>query len=288
MGKKILIYYHNDMDGIASAAIVRKAFPDYEPKYMPCQYGQELELHFPRNYDLLFLVDFSFSEGLMKRLLRLYGYRFCWIDHHITAKESIPHLWDVGAGGIEGKRCLSKSACELTWEFLFPKEEMPEAIKLIGDRDMWEFEYGEKTKIMCEYFFVKIRYPGDEFLASLLSDDCDLTSAYACGEALMLSKTGRVNKAFSLGKDITFNGCKCLAINTPNDVSDVGQKGYKENGYPIVLMWHMRVDEIKVSLRSDTIDVEKIAKKYGGGGHKAAAGFKVSYEKLGRILNNLE
>ena len=37
---------------------------------------------------------------------------------------------------------------------------------------------------------------------------------------------------------------------------------------------------ITVSLRSDgSVDVSKLAKKYGGGGHKAAAGFSF---KVGR------
>ena len=39
-------------------------------------------------------------------------------------------------------------------------------------------------------------------------------------------------------------------------------------------MFAFNGDFHKVSLRSKTIDVSKIALKYGGGGHKEAAGFE--------------
>ncbi|MBI2036889.1 MAG: hypothetical protein HYT14_00835 [Candidatus Liptonbacteria bacterium] len=46
------------------------------------------------------------------------------------------------------------------------------------------------------------------------------------------------------------------------------------------IVWYERDGQIKVSLRSNgTVNVAKFAEKFGGGGHKAAAGFAVPVNK---------
>jgi nanoRNase/pAp phosphatase (c-di-AMP/oligoRNAs hydrolase) len=48
----------------------------------------------------------------------------------------------------------------------------------------------------------------------------------------------------------------------------------KEKRIGIAIVWYSEGGAIKVSLRStDKFDVSKLAEKYGGGGHKKAAGF---------------
>lgn len=42
--------------------------------------------------------------------------------------------------------------------------------------------------------------------------------------------------------------------------------------------------EVVFSLRSAQMDVQEIAKLYGGGGHKNAAGFKTTFKELMNIL----
>ena len=74
---------------------------------------------------------------------------------------------------------------------------------------------------------------------------------------------------------VEFEGFKVYAINVPDMfASDIGNElALRTNSFGIV--WSEDDKGIRVSLRSvKDFDVSEIAKKYGGGGHKGAAGFK--------------
>ena len=64
-------------------------------------------------------------------------------------------------------------------------------------------------------------------------------------------------------------------INTTSDASDIGEFVYQKPDYDIAVMWQMINDMVQVSLRSNTVDCAEIAQKYGGGGHRGAAGFTI-------------
>ena len=58
-------------------------------------------------------------------------------------------------------------------------------------------------------------------------------------------------------------------------VSEIGSELVKKLP-PIGIIWSQRKDKIVVSLRSNgKVDVSKLAKKFGGGGHKASAAFRL-------------
>jgi nanoRNase/pAp phosphatase (c-di-AMP/oligoRNAs hydrolase) len=78
---------------------------------------------------------------------------------------------------------------------------------------------------------------------------------------------------------VKFAGHKAFVANSPALVSEIGHVlATKANGVGIV--WVKKGDKLKVSLRSNgKVDVSKIAVKYGGGGHKAAASFSLPIKK---------
>jgi oligoribonuclease NrnB/cAMP/cGMP phosphodiesterase (DHH superfamily) len=71
----------------------------------------------------------------------------------------------------------------------------------------------------------------------------------------------------------------CAVLNCTGEISEIGNT--LALTYPCVAMWfETETGEIVYSLRSsaenpDHVDVSVIAKCFGGGGHKHAAGFKV-------------
>ena len=72
-----------------------------------------------------------------------------------------------------------------------------------------------------------------------------------------------------------FNGYKTLVVNSPIWNSEIGHI-LADKLPPIGIIWFQRNGRICVSLRSNgKVDVSELAKRYGGGGHKAAAGFDV-------------
>jgi len=72
-----------------------------------------------------------------------------------------------------------------------------------------------------------------------------------------------------------------LALNTPMHGSEVGHELANQSG-TYGLVWYMGADlRIKCSLRSNgDYDVSAIARSFGGGGHKNAAGFETDIDTL--------
>ena len=283
---KTICYYHADMDGIASAAIVRKKYPDCE--LVKVQYGDNIDVEKYKGKHLI-LVDFSFPKDLMKDIVNICNEKlimdFTWIDHHKSAMEENKEIWD---SNIEGKREIGKAACELTWEYYFPDEKMPQAIRLVGDRDLWKFKYSD-TETFNEYAYLMVDYPTSEFWERLLSNTikAKTTIEVFCkrGHLLLFAKQKRVVKAFDNGQDGVFEDHRCRTVNTNHDISDVGNY-IVESGYPLAVVFSNRKDKLIVSLYSNDIDVSEIAKKYGGGGHKEASGFEIEFNIFKEALTN--
>ena len=80
---------------------------------------------------------------------------------------------------------------------------------------------------------------------------------------------------------VNFLGRRVLASNYPILRSEIGHELLKKKP-PLSIIWREKGGRISVSLRSDgSVDVAAIAEKYGGGGHKSAAGFTLEKgEKL--------
>jgi len=89
----------------------------------------------------------------------------------------------------------------------------------------------------------------------------------------------------SRAKETAFEGYKALIIETPVFHSEVGN-ALAQKLPPIGIVWVQKNGKISVSLRSDgTVDVSKLAEKYGGGGHKSASGFVLdTREELDRLF----
>jgi oligoribonuclease NrnB/cAMP/cGMP phosphodiesterase (DHH superfamily) len=73
---------------------------------------------------------------------------------------------------------------------------------------------------------------------------------------------------------IDFHGHRTLALNWVLEASDMGEKIYKELGYEVALMFYFTGNIWNFSLRSEKVDVSKLALQYGGGGHPGASGFR--------------
>ena len=271
-----MCYFHNDMDGIASASIVKKVYPN--AKFQAVDYGDDWDASDIINSKCI-IVDFSFDN---MEELKQYPDILCWIDHHKSAMEKNKELWD--SDEIDGLRDITKSGCELTWDWFFPHEKVPRAIELIGDRDMWKFKYGDETRAFHEFVSSRYKEPNIDLLNLKIDSFMDEFTTEDIGRMLLEKKREQINKSFEQGTDIKFHSHKTRLINTNLNVSGVGEYCYKDKGYPIALIWSKRGDKIVCSLRSNTIDVGKIAESHGGGGHKFASGFTLAnFKELEKI-----
>lgn len=215
----------------------------------------------------------------MEEFVKICGPKLVWIDHHKTAIEKFPELWN--SNSIPGIRLTEKAACVLTWEYTHPESiSPPAAVTYIGDKDLWKFDYLE-TKAFNAGFSLMVKTPDNSLWEELLGSEYEDTvnKMIALGELLLEAQNHKLQKAFDRGVDCTFHNLKARLVNTTGNISELGEFIYKKPEYDIAIMWQAVEEMVVFSLRSDSgnpesPDCAKIAQQYGGGGHKNAAGFQ--------------
>ena len=266
-----ICFHHDDADGRASGAVVRYALGkdvhlieiDYDRLVIPWDLVE--------NADRVVVTDFSFPLDWMKRLAD--GRELIWIDHHVSAIKEFQGISDEWPG----LRDINEAACVLAWKYFFPERAVPRAVVLIGDRDIWR--WAEKdTGAFGEGIFVQdYRSENDAVWVPLLEDDDKVFNAILTeGARLREIRLNEINTLVERrGYEVIFFGERTLAVNAPGN-GDIGQRS-RDLGYEIAYCYDDRMElgvlSTNVTLFSREADVSVIAKKFGGGGHKHAAGF---------------
>ena len=70
---------------------------------------------------------------------------FIWIDHHISA---ISENRDCMCDGMTD---VKSAACELTWQYFFPNQQMPEIVRLLGRYDCFGHKGTEEEQTVLEF-----------------------------------------------------------------------------------------------------------------------------------------
>lgn len=265
----LCIYHSNDLDGQCSGAIVKYKYPECE--LFGIDYGQEIPWNLIGKHNKIFLVDFSFQPVNNTLKLIDLNKQLIWIDHHISA---IRELFDYD---IKGLQEVGKGACELTWRFLFPNKKIPLAVKLLSQYDVWNHK---DIRTIPFQYGIRLRdtHPDNQNFWSRLFSSNDLLSFIVTVGNNILTYIEKENRIFSKQSfELDFEGYKCIALNKSGNSK---MFDFVENidKYDIKLTFVYKYNSWTITLYTsqDNIDVSKIASKYGGGGHKQAAGFQVN------------
>lgn len=284
-------FYHSaDLDGHCSGAIIKLKYPDCE--MFPIDYGDPFPwsaIKFKENEaKYVFMVDFClqpFSDMLkLKDMCSL-----IWIDHHKTAINE----WKKVKPFIRGIRDTKFAACELVWEYIYdaddPKE-TPKSVKLLGRYDIWNntspiwestilpFQYGLKM-----YKTDPKEVKNLELWYDLLTDnDCKINDIINEGN-IILAYQKKIDREVMLRNafERDFEGYKALCVVSTSRGSKLFDNALNKDSYDLFIVYEMRKDRLwNIHMYSEKIDVGEIAKKYGGGGHKGAAGFQIQDARL--------
>lgn len=300
-------FYHLDLDGKCAGYLVWHyaclGEEDEKPEnFIKINYGMEFPLDKIKKDERVFIVDFSIEPGDMRELLKITK-NVVWIDHHKTTIEKykdfesyIPGIRMTGPGisgaslvwwyfnnnafydGMEKVQGLQPQEDE-DWD-----EDMPLALLLVADWDTWTFNYREKTK----YFhtaFEMLEYEPWQFgrWFELIKDPYVLIEQ---GRLLYQYKQKQAEEYIkSKGFAVEFEGYKCFAVNYGLINSDFFESVDDKYDVYIGFAYNGGSKRWSYSLRAanDDVDVSKIAVKYGGGGHKGAAGFASDKYVLGEM-----
>lgn len=276
----MIVFHHNDADGRCAAAIVLKWAKENGRvlRFVEMDYSMSCPLDIIKLLEMVVIVDFSFKPEVMERILNKVGEEnIIWCDHHVTAKE-----YDYGFE-VKGRRDFSHkglSGCELTWAHFFSNEPLPLAVNLIGDYDAWRLEMEPECFEFYEGLKLEDQHPEAPIWTALISasDKDHIVHTIKSGGKVAIKYRDNycadLMKAHGYETVIGMAGAQGYQAYATN-MFMFGSKGFGEKfkQYPICIAYIHNGEKFIVSLYSETVDVSEIAKFYGGGGHKGAAGF---------------
>lgn len=265
-------FYHADMDGHCSGAIVRHETGNPDIDFIEINYHNDFPFGVINPGELVYIVDFSIQkEGEFDKLLEITN-NVVWIDHHTTAIERHSHL-----SYLKGIREHDKpAACELVWKyFAGDTKKTPRAVKLLGDYDTWTFKYGDETKLFQAGIKLEKTHPKSPIWDGLFKDDGKVAQIIYQGDiAIKYRDNVSENLMRGFSYETVFEGHKGIVCNQGITGSHLF-KSVEKKEYELMIPIVFDGSQWTVSVYSTTgIDCAEIAKKYGGGGHKGAAGFQ--------------
>lgn len=243
-------------------------------------------------YDKLFIVDYSVKPSVLAAIAEYYpNMQTVMLDHHKTAFERYkPEMkvvkdsylsWEphVNVGVILDN---DQSGASLCWQYFYQDFcqdtlPMPFLVDYVKDHDLWRFEQGDRTKWVNKFLSVarKTLDNWEDIHRQLEKDPQDILDM---GKQLQKEHDWNVAQAVGMHSAIVIQGYRGLATRCKDKkyVSDVGHELAVQSGtFGACYAIHTERNSISWSLRSEgEFDVSAIAKKFGGGGHKNAAGFE--------------
>jgi oligoribonuclease NrnB/cAMP/cGMP phosphodiesterase (DHH superfamily) len=282
--ESLIIYHASCADGFTAAWVVHQYGHNHglshNPELWYAQYGSAPPDVTGRD---VVIVDFSYPLDVMLELAEKAKSILC-LDHHKTVDDEVKALdwvtfdnersgamlaWDYFAGAAE-YATIGQSLCDY-----------------VQDRDLWQWKLPHSHEVSAALTLTPMKLDAWTAFASALEFDADVILQR--GRTVMQLQTLMAEQKT---KQVTFRNIRGHEVPCAN----LAVKLQSEFGHMLVdvedpppfaasffLMQDDKGDEIAVfSLRSTDRgeDVGAIAKSFGGGGHRNAAGFSVPLSAL--------
>lgn len=268
--KPLVIYHGNCADGFSAAWCFWRKYRD-GADYHAGVYNEPPPDVAGRD---VYLVDFSYKRPVVEQMLNVAA-SVTLIDHHKTALDDLSGLGNVYDRFHEFTD-LDRSGATLAWDFLFPNEPRPLLLGHVEDRDLWRFKLEGTREIQA--FVFSHEYTFEQWDAMMNADRVELLKMTAAGAAIERKHHKDIAELVKVcQRRMTIGGHDVPAASLPYTMgSDAGHLMAQGEKFS-ACYWDTAEHRI-FGLRSapDGVDVSDIAKQYGGGGHKHAAGFRVA------------
>lgn len=304
-----LIIYHKDCpDGFCAALIAKKRYP--EAALLALSHGLS-ESHVAgiisscTNLDVL-MVDFSFPTRDSNVALNTHAKSFRIFDHHKTAQAELDGL-DFTVFDV------NRSGAGITWDELFGRYDrkfhhnregreidlgdgrvyigMPEPLRpwyvdYVQDHDLWKHELPSSREVNA--YIMTLPFTEGAWRDMMYLGPKE---AMRLGTGALAYINHYVREVVKQRQMAHLNGPSIAIVNAPYlNCSEIGAELATEYA-DIGLTWFERGDgQVQFSLRSKNgsdIDVSAIAKMYGGGGHKHAAGFQMTLAQSRLLIDDI-
>ena len=265
--KTYVMYHAGCLDGFGAAWAAHSALGDKNTEYLPASYGSPIPNF--REGSRIFILDFSYPRKTMLELMDHHD--VILLDHHESAHEEIG---DLPVCRFD----FDHSGAVLAWQHFHPDAPAPTILLYVEDRDLWKFQLPHSREV-------------DAALQSFQKDFCIWDALGRLTGVGELAEQGRpiLRNNQRLTEVITAHpfwldmlGNNIPAVNTPVLASEACEKLLADFPHTLFAAAYSEQEgRRRWSLRSregSGIDVSRIAKLLGGGGHPHAAGFNQDLE----------
>lgn len=299
MNKPLCIYHGKCADGFTAAWAVWKAIGDCD--FHPGIYG-----HVPPKTvgrDVL-MVDFSYKRDVLNAMAGS-ARTITILDHHKTAAEDLAGLpppidGPYNPNAIEDwqRQCnspnalhalfdMDRSGAQIAWDYFHPGKPRPLLVDYTGDRDLWRFALPLSREVNAFVFAHEYTFENWNHLDRMLRDHMDVQRVADMGGAIEKKHHKDVAELVDVTRrTMRIGGVDMPVANIPYTLtSDAGHLMAKHDQGVAACYWDTPTGRV-FSLRSTEggPDVSAIAKSYGGGGHRNAAGFQMPIGWEGDVI----
>jgi hypothetical protein len=267
--KRLVLYHGGCYDGFTAAWAAWRKFGE-DAEYRPVNYGHEPPADW---WDRdLYIVDFSYPRRALEsraldpsHTLGVTALRV--LDHHKTAEADLR--------GLSFCRFdMERSGATLAWEE-FHAEPAPLIVRYVEDRDLWRFALDGSREVSA--WMRSWPFTFEAWNEAHQRLETGLRGVIAEGTTILRFQSQMVSVMCDHAWWQDIGGHRVPVANATVFYSEVGEELCKRHpDVPFAAYYTDRGEDGKRQwgLRSrGNFDVSAIAKQYGGGGHKAAAGF---------------
>ena len=252
-----ILYHANCADGFGAAYAAWKVLGD-QATYLPVRHG-DAPPDLPVDARVA-VLDFSYPRQTLIDLHQQLAH-FLVLDHHQSAQRE---LADLNYASFD----LNKSGARMAWEFWHPQHDLPPLLEYIEDRDLWRWALPDSREVSLALQC----YPMEFELWGSLS----VTELRKEGVAIVRFQNQQIARAISRARLQELGEFTVPTVNSCLLQSEIGDdlcRLYPDAPFSAVYYTNQH-NKQAWSLRSiGDFDVSEVAKLYGGGGHRNAAGF---------------
>lgn len=269
-----IVIYHSDCpDGFCAAWQAWREL-GYGAEYKPAHYDEAPpDVRDKRVY----VVDFCYPYEVTVQMIAECA-QLVILDHHKTAQEDLRRLTDTETtpGKVRITFDMNRSGAGLARDYWHPEDRENWIVNYTQDRDLWRFALPDSQTVNAYLHTL----PHDFKVYERVLHTVKLEEALQLGRGaqmyrdmyVAMTKRQAVRQCFAEYDDIPVVNAPYVAI------SDLVGELAKDALFAVG--WFQRGDgQISYSLRSrGDFDVSKLAERFGGGGHKGAAGFRLRWK----------
>jgi oligoribonuclease NrnB/cAMP/cGMP phosphodiesterase (DHH superfamily) len=287
-----LVIYHADCTDGFGAAFAAWTKLGKKATFLPLQHGPGLVVPDVTGKSVV-VLDFCFSKEVTERLISQ-ATAFLVIDHHASAQSALADV-DERNKVFE----MRQSGSTLAWNF-FHGEDVPLFLRYVEDRDIWRWVHRSSEEFSAGFGFVdktfeawqRVLQGGDAAVDELIEKGTAIVAYQRKVRDSHVKRSRPVRLACAPQHvGLIVNG-STLASDVGNAMCQVSLPGAAGRKVEFGFIWEYdhASASFRVSLRSDSdaVDVSLMAKTFGGGGHKRAAGFSYAGARIADLLLPVE